>query len=129
MLLPQGEISFVNQGAATCPSTFEPTDERRELSLVWRELISGVVSIDGPLAGNLDAPATLARLAGLADRVVHLAPPAGQEGGLKRLTPPATAAARGDAPSPAVSNGGRWTAFESPTAGRWMWSSPSLRGR
>jgi nucleoside-diphosphate-sugar epimerase len=28
-----------------------------------------------PLVGNLDAPRTLARLAGLADRVVHLAPP------------------------------------------------------
>jgi len=28
-----------------------------------------------PLHGNLDDPATLARLAGLADRVVHLAPP------------------------------------------------------
>lgn len=30
-----------------------------------------------PLVGNLDAPATLSRLAGIADRVVHLAPPAG----------------------------------------------------
>lgn len=29
-----------------------------------------------PLVGNLDEPATLARLAGLADRVLHLAPPA-----------------------------------------------------
>jgi nucleoside-diphosphate-sugar epimerase len=29
-----------------------------------------------PLPGNLDAPATLARLAGLADAVLHLAPPA-----------------------------------------------------
>jgi nucleoside-diphosphate-sugar epimerase len=28
-----------------------------------------------PLHGNLDAPATLARLAGVADRIVHLAPP------------------------------------------------------
>lgn len=28
-----------------------------------------------PLQGNLDAPRTLARLAGIADRVVHLAPP------------------------------------------------------
>jgi nucleoside-diphosphate-sugar epimerase len=31
-----------------------------------------------PLAGNLDQPATLARLAGLAHHVVHLAPPPGQ---------------------------------------------------
>ena len=31
-----------------------------------------------PLLGNLDQPATLARLAGLATRVVHLAPPPGQ---------------------------------------------------
>jgi nucleoside-diphosphate-sugar epimerase len=30
-----------------------------------------------PLAGNLDAPATLRRLAGLATRVLHLAPPPG----------------------------------------------------
>src|SRR6185369_5983012 len=29
-----------------------------------------------PLLGNLDEPATLARLAGLADLVLHLAPPA-----------------------------------------------------
>ena len=31
-----------------------------------------------PLAGDLDRPATLVRLAGLATRVVHLAPPAGE---------------------------------------------------
>lgn len=31
-----------------------------------------------PLAGNLDAPATLSRLAGLATRIVHLAPPPGE---------------------------------------------------
>jgi nucleoside-diphosphate-sugar epimerase len=31
-----------------------------------------------PLAGDLDTPRTLARLAGLAHRVVHLAPPAGE---------------------------------------------------
>ena len=31
-----------------------------------------------PLPGNLDQPATLARLAGLATRVVHLAPPPGE---------------------------------------------------
>jgi nucleoside-diphosphate-sugar epimerase len=31
-----------------------------------------------PLLGNLDAPATLSRLAGLADHVLHLAPPPGQ---------------------------------------------------
>jgi nucleoside-diphosphate-sugar epimerase len=31
-----------------------------------------------PIVGNLDQPATLARLAGLADRVVHLAPPPAQ---------------------------------------------------
>jgi len=34
-----------------------------------------------PLLGNLDAPATLSRLAGLADRVVHLAPPDNQASG------------------------------------------------
>jgi nucleoside-diphosphate-sugar epimerase len=32
-----------------------------------------------PLAGNLDDPRSLARLAGLATRIVHLAPPAAQE--------------------------------------------------
>jgi nucleoside-diphosphate-sugar epimerase len=31
-----------------------------------------------PLQGNLDHPATLARLAGIADRVVHLAPPSAE---------------------------------------------------
>ena len=31
-----------------------------------------------PLAGNLDQPSTLARLAGLATRVIHLAPPPGE---------------------------------------------------
>jgi nucleoside-diphosphate-sugar epimerase len=34
-----------------------------------------------PLSGNLDAPSTLRRLAGLATRVIHLAPPAGQVAG------------------------------------------------
>jgi len=34
-----------------------------------------------PLAGDLDSPATLARLAGLATRVVHLAPPAAEAAG------------------------------------------------
>jgi nucleoside-diphosphate-sugar epimerase len=33
-----------------------------------------------PLRGDLDAPATLARLAGIAQRVVHLAPPASDAG-------------------------------------------------
>ncbi len=36
------------------------------ISLVWRELVSGVVSIDGPLAGNLDEmPVGLQYAAGL----------------------------------------------------------------
>lgn len=38
-----------------------------------------------PLVGNLDEPATLGRLAGLADRVLHLAPPA-TEGARDRRT-------------------------------------------
>ena len=38
-----------------------------------------------PLVGNLDAPGTLARLAGLADAVLHLAPPA-REGALDQRT-------------------------------------------
>ena len=52
-----------------------------------------------PLVGDLDRPATLARLAGLAQRVVHLAPPPGQGRtdprtrhlvqALNRRTPPA----------------------------------------
>ena len=33
-----------------------------------------------PLVGNLDAPATLTRLAGIATRVLHLAPPPGEAG-------------------------------------------------
>ncbi|MEY2801242.1 MAG: hypothetical protein RL513_826 [Pseudomonadota bacterium] len=36
-----------------------------------------------PLVGDLDAPATVARLAGLATRVVHLAPPSSAEGQLQ----------------------------------------------
>ena len=32
-----------------------------------------------PLVGNLDRPSTLARLAGIADHVVHLAPPSSEE--------------------------------------------------
>ena len=36
------------------------------MSLIWRELISGVASIDGPLAGNLnDMPVDLQPAAGL----------------------------------------------------------------
>ncbi|MDP3702691.1 MAG: NAD-dependent epimerase/dehydratase family protein [Hylemonella sp.] len=52
-----------------------------------------------PLPGNLDQPATLRRLAGLADRVLHLAPPPGEGPGdprtrallraLRLRTPPA----------------------------------------
>jgi nucleoside-diphosphate-sugar epimerase len=52
-----------------------------------------------PLAGNLDQPATLRRLAGLATRVLHLAPPPAEGAGdprtrallcaLRRRTPPA----------------------------------------
>lgn len=51
-----------------------------------------------PLTGNLDQAATLQRLAGLADRVLHLAPPLGEGAGdprtrallqaLRRRTPP-----------------------------------------
>lgn len=51
-----------------------------------------------PLTGNLDQAATLQRLAGLADRVLHLAPPTGEGAGdprtrallqaLRRRTPP-----------------------------------------
>jgi nucleoside-diphosphate-sugar epimerase len=51
-----------------------------------------------PLSGNLDHPATLQRLAGLADRVLHLAPPPSEGRGdprtrallraLRRRTPP-----------------------------------------
>src|SRR5258706_1896770 len=39
-----------------------------------------------PLVGNLDAPATLQRAAGLADAVLHLAPPPGH-GGADPRTP------------------------------------------
>ena len=38
--------------------------------------VAGLVTDFTPLAGDLDQPATLGRLAGLATRVVHLAPPA-----------------------------------------------------
>lgn len=47
------------------------TSSRERLSLLRSRGIT-------PLSGDLDRPATLARLAGLATRVVHLAPPAGE---------------------------------------------------
>ena len=43
-----------------------------------------------PLVGNLDEPATLARLAGLADAVLHLAPPPLQGDGRLRRQGPAS---------------------------------------
>ena len=45
-----------------------------------------------PLLDNLDAPATLRRLAGLATRVLHLAPPPGALGGSEELSDPRTLA-------------------------------------
>ena len=66
-----------------------------------------------PLLGNLDQPGTLARLAGLADAVLHLAPPAGagrtdrrtahllqalaRGGGVRRLVYASTSGVYGDA--------------------------------
>lgn len=45
-----------------------------------------------PLLGNLDAPATLRRLGGLATRVLHLAPPPGAVGGSGASSDPRTLA-------------------------------------
>ena len=45
-----------------------------------------------PLLGNLDTPATLRRLAGLATRVLHLAPPPGAVGGSGESSDPRTLA-------------------------------------
>lgn len=45
-----------------------------------------------PLLGNLDAPATLRRLGGLATRVLHLAPPPGAVGGSGESSDPRTLA-------------------------------------
>lgn len=65
----------------------------RELRGRWRVLALtsspqrlGVLRAAGavPLVGNLDEPATLGRLAGLADAVLHLAPPPGQGGSDRR---------------------------------------------
>lgn len=47
-----------------------------------------------PLCGNLDQPATLRRLAGLAHRVLHLAPPPTQAAGAEGLDPRSLALAR-----------------------------------
>jgi nucleoside-diphosphate-sugar epimerase len=47
-----------------------------------------------PLLGDLDRPATLARLADLADVVLHLAPPAGEGGGDRRTAHLVAALAR-----------------------------------
>ena len=52
----------------------------RVLALTSSPERAGVLRAAGavPLRGNLDHPATLARLAGLADWILHLAPPPGQ---------------------------------------------------
>ena len=59
---------------------------------------SGVV----PLAGDLDAPATLRRLAGLATRVLHMAPPQGTGAGDPRTVALARALARRSVPQALV---------------------------
>ena len=59
---------------------------------------SGVV----PLAGDLDAPATLRRLAGLATRVLHMAPPQGTGAGDPRTVALARALARRSVPEALV---------------------------
>ncbi len=63
-----------------------PRARRRVLALSSSPGRAGLLRAAGitPLAGNLDQPATLARLAGLATHVLHLAPP------------PASGAAQGD---------------------------------
>jgi nucleoside-diphosphate-sugar epimerase len=57
-----------------------------------------------PLQGDLDAPRSLARLAGLASRVIHLAPPAGgsQDGGRRDARTQALLRALRLRPSPAA---------------------------
>ncbi len=60
---------------------------------------SGVV----PLAGDLDVPVTLGRLAGLATRVLHLAPPQGTGAGDPRTVALARALARRSVPQALVS--------------------------
>ena len=55
-----------------------------------------------PLWGDLDRPATLARLAGLADRVLHLAPPQGEGREDRRTLNLLRALARGPAPQAIV---------------------------
>jgi nucleoside-diphosphate-sugar epimerase len=55
-----------------------------------------------PLLGNLDQPASLRRLAGLATRVVHLAPPPGQGAGDPRTWALLQALRRRSAPSSLV---------------------------
>ena len=59
---------------------------------------SGVV----PLAGDLDVPVTLGRLAGLATRVLHLAPPQGTGAGDPRTVALARALARRSVPQALV---------------------------
>ena len=59
---------------------------------------SGVV----PLAGDLDAPATLRRLAGLATRVLHMTPPQGTGAGDPRTVALARALARRSVPEALV---------------------------
>ncbi|QBK04909.1 NAD-dependent epimerase/dehydratase family protein [Hylemonella gracilis] len=58
-----------------------------------------------PLAGNLDQPTSLRRLASLAPRVLHLAPPPGQGEGDPRTRALLRALARGSAQSPGAGFG------------------------
>nr|HPR45913.1 SDR family NAD(P)-dependent oxidoreductase [Ottowia sp.] len=55
-----------------------------------------------PLTGDLDVPATLGRLAGLATRVLHLAPPQGTGAGDPRTVALARALARRSVPQALV---------------------------
>ena len=76
-----------------------------------------------PLVGDLDAPATLQRLAGLAARVLHLAPPPSEEG-LRdwRLDPRsrALAAALARRPAPAALVYGSTTGVYGDCGGAWV---------
>ncbi|RYZ04513.1 MAG: SDR family oxidoreductase [Comamonadaceae bacterium] len=75
-----------------------------------------------PLVGDLDAPATLRRLAGLATRVLHLAPPAQGEGalaGVDRRTQALVAALRRRTPPQALVYGSTSGVYGD-CAGAWV---------
>ncbi len=80
-----------------------------------------------PLSGNLDQPATLARLAGLAQRVIHLAPPPAQGRTDPRTLALSRALARRSVPQQWVY--ASTTGVYGDCAGQWVTEARPLRAQ